>query len=345
MCDILFEMSTQTNSTSTTDPYPTRTRHPRVAATLKNIYTDLSNPASYSSPYTLYLAAKRKIPGIKFTQVEEWLESKNSYTLYRRLRRKYTTRKVLARGIRYQYQADLVDYSALKRDNRGFTFILTMIDVFSRFAIAIPIKSKSGLVVANALEKAFKSMKPPKNFQTDLGKEFYNSNVKRVFKKYKINHFSTNQPVKAQIVERFNRILRAKIKRYMAENKTLTYVNILPDFLHGYNRSPHSAFRPFSPESINKNNEKQIHELQYGDYLRAVKPTHKYKIGDTVRAAQPKGLFSKSYRYKTFSDKLFEIVDLLNTNPPTYRIKDLKTGNLVDGCQYQNNLQRVVKLT
>ena len=110
--------------------------------------------------------------------------------------------------MRYQYQADLVNYSALKRDNHSFTFLLTIIDIFSRIALAIPIKSKKGPHVAAALEKAFKVMKPPRKLQTDMGKEFYNFHVKRVLNRYRVHHFSTDQPLKAQIVEHFNRTLR-----------------------------------------------------------------------------------------------------------------------------------------
>ena len=77
--------------------------------------------------------------------------------------------------------------------------------------MAIPIKSKKGSHVATALEKAFKVMKPPRKLQTDMGKEFYNSHVKRVLNRYRVHHFSTDQPLKAQIVERFNRTLRETI--------------------------------------------------------------------------------------------------------------------------------------
>ena len=68
--------------------------------------------------------------------------------------------------------------------------------------------SKKGSHVAAALEKVFKVMKPPRKLQTDMGKEFYNSHVKRVLNRYRVHHFSTDQPLKAQIVERFNRTLR-----------------------------------------------------------------------------------------------------------------------------------------
>ena len=114
----------------------------------------------------------------------------------------------MSRGLRYQYQANLVNYFALKRDNCFFTFLLTIIDIFSRFALAIPIKSKEGPHVATALEQDFKVMKPPRKLQTEMGKEFYNSHVKRVLNRYRVHHFSTDQPLKAQIVECFNRTLR-----------------------------------------------------------------------------------------------------------------------------------------
>ena len=170
--------------------------------------------------------------------------------------------------MRYQYQADLVNYSALKRDNHSFTFLLTIIDIFSGFALVIPIKSKKGPHVAAALEKAFKVMKPPRKLQTDMGKEFYNSQVKRVINRYRVHHFSTDQPLKARIVEHFNRTLKEMLKQPMAYRKSLDYISVLSEFLYGYNARPHTAFLPFAPREVNKNNETQVHELQYGEYLR-----------------------------------------------------------------------------
>ena len=253
----------------------------RINALLKSIYTDLRHPASFSSPYTLFRAAKQKNPNIVYKDVESWLETQPVYTKYRRIKVKY-----------------LVDYSALKRDNHSFTFLLTIIDIFSRFALAIPIKSKKGPHVAAAIEKAFKVMKPPRKLQTDMGKEFYNSHVKRVLNRYRVHHFSTDQPLKAQIVECFNRTLRETIKQSMAYRKSLDYISVLSDFLYGYNARPHTAFLPFAPREVNKNNEAQVHELQYGEYLRQQKAKHKYSIGDHVRKAINKGAVSKSYSLK-----------------------------------------------
>ena len=177
--------------------------------------------------------------------------------------------------MRYQYQADLVDYSALKRDNHSFTFLLTIIDIFSRFALAIPIKSKKGPHVAAALERAFKVVKPPKKLQT---KEFYNFHTKIVLNRHRVHHFSTDQPLKAQIVEHFNRTLREMLKQSMAYRKSLDYISMLSDFLYGYNARPHTAYLLFASREVNKNNEAQVHELQYSEYLRQQKAKHKYSI-------------------------------------------------------------------
>ena len=81
--------------------------------------------------------------------------------------------------------------------------------------------------------------------------------------------------------------------------------------------------------------------MQYGEYLRAHTKKHKYDIGDKVRKAVSKGIFSKSYKFKTFSDKLYEIADKVFSNPPVYRLKDLKSGALLDGDLYQKQLQHM----
>ena len=90
----------------------------------------------------------------------------------------------------------------------------------------------------------------------------------------------------------------------MAYRKSLDYISVLSDFLYGYNARPHTAFLPFAPREVNKNNEAQVHELQYGEYLRQQKAKHKYSIGDHMRKAINKGALSKSYKFKNFSEKL-----------------------------------------
>ena len=234
----------------------------RIPILLRKIYTDLKNPASFSSPYRLYAEAKKINSKIKLQDVMDWLETQKSYTLHRGIKTKFRRRKVLTRGVQYQYQADLVDYSKLKRDNSGYTFVLSIIDCFSRLAFGIPIKRKTGEEVAAALWRAFDHMGDPKKLHTDQEKEFYNRHVKKLLQERSVHHFSTFQDVKAQIVERFNHTLREVIFQYMTDRQSLRYAEALPDFLYSYNNRPHSAIYPFSPTHVNEHNQRAVHEIQ-----------------------------------------------------------------------------------
>lgn len=313
-----------------------------IDSTLSKIYFDLKHPDCFSSPARLFRAAVKVNRNITKSNVRHWLEAQDTYTLHRRIRTRFPRRKVLTRGIGYQHQADLVDYSALKKDNSGHTFVLTVIDCFSRFALAIPIKNKSGVTVASALDRAWKTMGAPLKLQTDLGKEFYNSNVKTLLSRLKVIHFSTSQDLKAQIVERFNRQLRETLKKWMRHSKTLRYIGALPDFLHGYNRRIHGAIAPFAPVDVTKKNERQVHNIQYGVYLSKQRRRPKFKIGDHVRIAEWRDKFRKSYASKNFTTEIFQVVDVLNTKPPTYRLQD-EEKVLIQGSFYESEMQRVQK--
>ena len=179
---------------------------------LYHIYTDVKNPASFSSPWKLYKAAKKENSSITLTQVEHFLESRKSYTLHRHFNSRFRQRKVLTCGVGYQFQADLINYAPLKRENGGMTFLLSIIDVFSRYAMLFPIKNKRGDTVWDALVRVFDHMGTPLKLQTDKGKEFYNHHIRQLLNKKTVHHFLMEQDVKAQIVECFNRTVREVIK-------------------------------------------------------------------------------------------------------------------------------------
>ena len=92
---------------------------------------------------------------------------------------------------------------------------------------------------------------------------------------------------------------------------------------------------------MNERNRQAIHELLYGEYLRSRPNKHRYEIGDHIRIASYRSVFRKSYKDTNFTCEVFEIVDTLQTNPPTYKVKDLKEGDLIEGTFYEDELQRV----
>ena len=64
-------------------------------------------------------------------------------------------------------------------------------------------------------------------------------------------------------------------------------------------------------------------------------------LSSVLHIASYRSTFQKSYKDTTFTREIFEIVDTLHTRPPTYKIKDLKEGELIEGTFYEEELQRV----
>jgi len=116
-------------------------------------------------------------------------------------RKNFSRRRVMVRRYNDLWQTDIVEMHPYSRFNKGYHYILTVIDVLSKYAWAVPLKSK---VRANAIvitEIIRKSGRHPKNLQTDMGKEFYNADVQRLVNKHGINHYSTYSVMKAVAVQ------------------------------------------------------------------------------------------------------------------------------------------------
>lgn len=110
--------------------------------------------------------------------------------LHKPARRNYQRRRVKIFGLTDLLQSDLVEMIPLARYNRGMKYILTAINCASKYAYAVPLKSKKGTEVASALDKILRNNKF-KYLQTDLGKEYYNATLKRLLDKYGIHHYSS----------------------------------------------------------------------------------------------------------------------------------------------------------
>lgn len=323
-----------------------------IKKVLHEIFYNPKDPASFSSPRVLYLAARGKIANLTEHDVRAWLAKQRTYALHKHSRTEFPRRKVLVPGPHYQYQADLLDmHNHRPGKNDRTKYLLTVIDVFSRYACAIPMPWKNARSSCDALIKAFAQMSKPRKLQTDQGNEFYNDTVQSYLRRNKIIHFSTFQKdIKAGMVERFNRTLRKMLHMYLEANQTERYIDTLSDILHGYNTRKHAAFKhKYSPEEINRlqngPDEKkiaEIYKLLYGDYLAQRQKAFTFNIGDVVLKAFEKksaGAFDKMTQ--TFDTVKYEIIDRLARIPPVYKIKTLSTGNIQPGTFYAEQLQKV----
>ena len=82
-----------------------------------------------------------------------------------------------------------------ERVNRGYRYLLTVIDLFSRYAWAKPIKDKTGKEVKRAFQEIFATGRKPQRLQTDEGLEFLNRHVQHLFNLENIKFFYSQVPV------------------------------------------------------------------------------------------------------------------------------------------------------
>lgn len=165
--------------------------------------------------------------------------------------------------------ADLVEVQSIAKQNKGFRYILVIIDEFSKYAWAQPIKKKTGKDVTEAFVKILKSANghKPQNLQTDAGKEFYNQVFQNLMKQQNIYHFSTLGGAKASIVERFDRTLKSKLYKYFTAANMLKYVDVLPKLMYQYNHTYHKSIR-MSPAKVTSFNTKEVWYNLYGKYTK-----------------------------------------------------------------------------
>lgn len=292
----------------------------------------------YYDPKTGYSGVDDMVrkSGLKKSQVEKWFTTQNVYSLHKPIRHRFKTRRVIVSKIDDQWQADLVDMQKYKSQNKNFNYILTVIDIFSKFAWAIPIKNKTGDNITRAFEKLFKDRTPTK-MHSDKGLEFINKSTQNLFKRKNIHWFATENETKAQIVERFNRTLKSKMFKYFTANNTKTWIDVLDDLVYNYNHSYHRSIKMTPVEGSLKKNSKIVYNNLFPK-TDTVPLNPKYSEGDRVRISKKRKDFSKGY-LPNFTEEVFIIQKILETEPPTYILKDMN-NEIIKGSFYNEELSR-----
>lgn len=252
--------------------------------------------------------------------------------LHRPARRNFIRRKTVIKGFSDLWQIDLAEMQPYATQNKGYRYILVVIDCYSKFVWAKPIKHKNGEEVTKAMQDIFRKARyTPTNLQSDNGTEFYNRTFSKLVKSYYINHYSTFSTKKAAIVERVIRTLKSWLYIEFSTRGSYKWIDILPNIVSKYNNKVHrtTTMKPVDITSTTRID-------AYNNPKIALKP--KYRINDVVRISKNKGVFEKGFT-ANFSTELFKVVKVNITNPTTYMLEDMD-GQPIKGCFYEQELQK-----
>ena len=148
----------------------------------------------------------------------------------------------------------------ISKFNKGFRFLLYVIDIYSKYAWVVPLKDKKGASAVNTFQSIFKkSNRKPNKILLDKGGEFYNRSTKPWLEKNDIEMYSAHN-----------------------EDKNV-YINKLDDTVNEYNNTKRRTTK-MKPVDV-KNN-------IYIDLGKEVNDNYpKFKVGDHVRISKYKSVF------------------------------------------------------
>ena len=124
---------------------------------LRDIYYDSST--GFQSAERLYQKAKDDGLCVSRSIVKEWLKTQDTYTRHKPIVRKHKFQRTFVKDLADQIQMDLVDMGKYKNQNKGYYWILTSVEILSRYAFTIPVYRKDTKNMTKAVSDLLEEFK------------------------------------------------------------------------------------------------------------------------------------------------------------------------------------------
>ena len=155
---------------------------------------------------------------------------------------KFERKKAIVNHIDEIHSCDLVDMSKYSRMNKGYKYIFTNIDIFSKYAWIFPIKSKTIKDIKPYFQKIFIERKP-KFIWSDKESSFFSKEMLKFFEDDNVKIYYTYSNLKAVFIERLNRSLRELMMKDFVKNNNTVWYNILPNLIKTYNNRHNKSIK------------------------------------------------------------------------------------------------------
>ena len=258
--------------------------------------------------------------------------------------RKHIYRGTFVKDLADQAQLDLVDMGKYGRENKGYRWILTTVEILSRYAFAIPVYRKDTKNMTGAVDLLLEKFRERFGkylnvVQFNEEKEFYNVGVRDLLKSHDVNYFPTHSDKKAAIVERFNTTSKTMMWNFFYSKGTYNWVDVLDELVKNYNSTKHSTTL-MKPKDVNSSNWYLAWVTLYGSALGEL-PLPKFRVGDTVRVSRYRSTFNKEYE-ANFTEEIFKMKRVLRGDATVYELEDHE-GEPIIGKFYEEELSTVNK--
>ena len=171
------------------------------------------------------------------------------------LKKNFSTNKTRIRSIDDTWSSDLLDMNDYGiKNNKGYRYILVVIDNFSKFGWTFPLKNKYAQSITDAFSQIIKtSRRKPNLLETDDGKEYVNKIFNEFLNNHNIKRYSRYTDKGAVFSGRFNRTILNLLKKPVFLKGTDDWLSELQSVIKQYNNTVHHSTK-MTPNQASKKN-------------------------------------------------------------------------------------------
>lgn len=291
----------------------------------------------YPNAKTVYDIIKKQKPDITLKQVNAYLQTLEPYQLTHERKLKKSDMGFMVANYPFQIvQIDLLDLSKFSYDysqykvkkkmdnvhtdnNKGYKYLLLFIDIFTRFADAVMLKTKNIEECTNALNIIIEFNKiKPQVIMSDSESSFLSKPFQSFLSEHNIKHdvVVLNNHRALSVIDRLCRTIRARLTKVFLGTGSTSWVNDISNIIYQYNNTPHKGLLKFSPQEVltNKQAQEIILELNNEKASKNQELRNKATIepGDKVRL-YIENKFKKGSE-PSFSNKTYIVVSRSGKN-------------------------------
>ena len=325
---------------------------------LEKYYKQFNFPASST------FVKQLKNEGIKITkkEIDDFLA--------KRVEQQQTTiqpnrKKLLGKIVAYRplslIQMDIFDMRKFTRSNRGYKYILCIIDVFTRKVWTYAMKKKDNDNVQESFKKFLQQSgiqnNTPTILMSDNDSTFINKSFQEILEKNKIIHQPNiiDDHHALGLIDRFARTIKTIFTRLFVQTKSDNWIDHIDEIVANYNNNGHTAIDNIKPnDAFLKKNLKKIYNINYEKSLFNISVSD-IDVNDKVRI-KLKGKFRKGtdarYTDEVYTvtkvrgnsitlddDKVYKRSSLLIVPPTTVS----NEKNVIVRVQRQNKIERNIQ--
>ena len=237
----------------------------------------------FSSAEKLYRKLKPLDASITLKKIKDFISKQLTAQVNKPIRKASEFSTIFSPGVGNNFQMDIMVYDRYAYNH--YKYILVCVDVYSRYAEARAMTSRTMPTIMANVKDIFASMGVPKNLNAD--NEFNKKEFNAYAKDHKITTFYSqpDEINKNAVVERLNRTIAELLQKWRVATGRYDWAKVLSQIMTNYNNTYHSTIKA-EPQAVFK--KEDINHQKYKKVL------HTFAVGDQVRVRIEKTTFAKN---------------------------------------------------